>query len=233
MTEKSATPPPETPATPELTKSEPATDEHGKTEPTETAKLDSVKSESAVSESADPETTNTETTNTGVPASTSGKRSGKRTALIAAGVVVVLAVLAALGWGGYTIWQKSAVEDARASALDSGSQFATDLATYNYQNLDQNLAIVRDNSVGEFAGQYAQVASNLQNMIVQYQATSSAKILSAGLASADRDNAEVLVFLDQTITNTNSPDPRIDRNRMQLSLVREDGKWKLSKVQLL
>ncbi|MBH5143524.1 hypothetical protein [Rhodococcus erythropolis] len=70
-------------------------------------------------------------------------------------------------------------------------------------------------------------------MVVQYQAITSAQIISAGLASSDRDNVEVLVFLDQTITNTNSPDPRIDRNRMQRSLVREDCEGKLSNVQLL
>lgn len=157
-------------------------------------------------------------------------RLRKQTLLIVAGALVVVA---ALGWGAFATWQRSIDEDARTSALYSGRQFATDLATYNFQNLDQNLSVVRDNSVGEFAGQYAQVAANLQNMIVQYQATSSAQIISAGLASSDRDNAEVLVFLDQTITNTNSPDPRIDRNRMQLSLVREDGEWKLSNVQLL
>ncbi|MDI9903371.1 hypothetical protein QM716_26275 [Rhodococcus sp. IEGM 1409] len=157
-------------------------------------------------------------------------RLRKQSMLIAAGVLVVVA---ALGWGTFATWQKSVDDDARTSALESGRQFATDLATYNFENLDQNLSVVRDNSVGEFAGQYAQVAANLQNMIVQYQATSSAQIISAGLASSDRDNAEVLVFLDQTITNTNSPDPRIDRNRMQLSLVREDGEWKLSNVQLL
>ncbi|MFD9681847.1 hypothetical protein ACFWAD_18355 [Rhodococcus sp. NPDC059969] len=158
------------------------------------------------------------------------KRLRKQTVVIIAGVLVVVA---ALGWGAFATWQKSVDDDARTSALESGRQFATDLATYNFENLDQNLSVVRDNSVGEFAGQYAQVAANLQNMIVQYQATSSAQIISAGLASSDRDNAEVLVFLDQTITNTNSPDPRIDRNRMQLSLVREDGEWKLSNVQLL
>ncbi|ERB55050.1 hypothetical protein N806_28420 [Rhodococcus sp. P27] len=114
------------------------------------------------------------------------KRLRKQTLLIVAGVLVVVA---ALGWGAFATWQKSADEDARTSALDSGRQFATDLATYNFQNLDQNLSVVRDNSVGEFAGQYAQVAANLQNMIVQYQATSSAQIISAGLASSDRDNA--------------------------------------------
>ena len=112
------------------------------------------------------------------------KRLRKQTVAIVAGALVVVA---ALGWGAFATWQKSVDENARTSALDSGRQFATDLATYNFQNLDQNLSVVRDNSVGEFAGQYAQVAANLQNMIVQYQATSSAQIISAGLASSDRD----------------------------------------------
>ncbi|EID78613.1 hypothetical protein W59_18664 [Rhodococcus opacus RKJ300 = JCM 13270] len=63
-----------------------------------------------------------------------------------------------------------------------------------------NLSLVKSNSVGAFAGQYSQVASNLRDMIVQYQATSSAQIVQAGLASGDQDAAEVLVFLDQTVT---------------------------------
>ncbi|CAG7590319.1 hypothetical protein SIM91_36785 [Rhodococcus opacus] len=77
------------------------------------------------------------------------------------------------------------------------------------------------------------MASNLRDMIVQYQATSSAQIVQAGLASGDQDAAEVLVFLDQTVTDSNSPDPRVDRNRMQLALVHEGSGWKLANVQLL
>ncbi|QDQ89937.1 hypothetical protein FND50_03505 [Rhodococcus sp. WB9] len=77
------------------------------------------------------------------------------------------------------------------------------------------------------------MASNLRDMIVRYQATSSAQIVQAGPASGDQDAADVLVFLDQTVTNSNSPDPRVDRNRMQLSLVRGGGGWKLANVQLL
>ncbi|MCY4669249.1 MAG: hypothetical protein OXC29_14860, partial [Rhodococcus sp.] len=82
------------------------------------------------------------------------KRLRKQTVAIVAGALVVVA---ALGWGAFATWQKSVDENARISALDSGRQFATDLATYNFQNLDQNLSVVRDNSVGEFAGQYAHV----------------------------------------------------------------------------
>ncbi|AQA24192.1 hypothetical protein BTZ20_1234 [Rhodococcus sp. MTM3W5.2] len=159
-----------------------------------------------------------------------GRRLTRRAlAAIAAGVVL----LGLLGWGSYTIWADHQQEQARTEALDAGRRFATDLATYSFENLDNNLSVVRGNSVGEFAGQYTQVASNLKDMIVQYKATSSAEIIAAGLAETGRDSAEVVVFLDQTVTNSNSQEPRVDRNRMQLSLVRDGGEWKLANVQLL
>ncbi len=148
-------------------------------------------------------------------------------------LLVILALLGGLGWGGAMLWDKSQTEDARASALDAGRRYATDLATYSYQNLDNNLAVVRAHSAGEFSGQYQQVASNLKDLIVKYQSNSSAKIVQAGLVSGNRDAAEVIVFLDQTVTNTNSPQPRVDRNRMQLTLLRQDSDWKLSNVQLM
>ncbi|MFC9763632.1 hypothetical protein [Rhodococcus jostii] len=177
-----------------------------------------------------------DTTTDTVPDPSPGTRSlrdrlkRRPSAVVLLGVVALFAVL---GWGSFTLWQNQQTDRARTSALDAGRQYATDLATYSYQDLDTNLSLVKSNSVGEFAGQYSQVASNLRDMIVQYQATSSAQIVQAGLASGDQDAAEVLVFLDQTVTNSNSPDPRVDRNRMQLSLVHEGGGWKLANVQLL
>jgi len=132
-------------------------------------------------------------------------------------LLVILVLLGVLGWGGAMLWDKSQTEDARASALDTGRRYATDLA----------------HSAGEFSGQYQRVASNLKDLIVKYQSNSSAKIIQAGLVSGNRDAAEVIVFLDQTVTNTNSPQPRVDRNRMQLTLLRQDVDWKLSNVQLM
>jgi len=147
--------------------------------------------------------------------------------------VVTVVLLGVLGWGATMLWDKNQTENARSSALDAGRRYATDLATYSYQNLDNNMSVVRAHSAGEFSGQYQQVASNLKDLILKYQSNSSAKIIQAGLVNGNRDTAEVLVFLDQTVTNTNSPQPRVDRNRMQLSLIRQDGDWKLSNVQLM
>ncbi len=148
-------------------------------------------------------------------------------------LVVIVVLLGVLGWGVTMLRDKNQTENARTSALDAGRRYATDLATYSYQNLDNNMSMVRAHSAGEFSGQYQQVASNLKDLILKYQSNSSAKIIQAGLVNGNRDTAEVIVFLDQTVTNTNSPQPRVDRNRMQLSLIRQDGEWKLSNVQLM
>jgi Mce-associated membrane protein len=43
----------------------------------------------------------------------------------------------------------------------------------------------------------------------------------------------VLLFIDQTVTNAQVPDPRIDRSRIKITMEKIDGRWKASKVQLL
>ncbi|HVV14091.1 hypothetical protein [Amycolatopsis sp.] len=70
-------------------------------------------------------------------------------------------------------------------------------------------------------------------LIQQYQATSQGSVLDAAVTEADDQHAVVLAFVDQSIRNTNLKDPRIDRSRMRLSLVRANGEWRLDEITLL
>jgi Mce-associated membrane protein len=47
---------------------------------------------------------------------------------------------------------------------------------------------------------------------------------------ADTAKAVVMVFVDQTVTNTKAPEPRIERSRMELTLVRDGGVWRLDQA---
>jgi Mce-associated membrane protein len=42
----------------------------------------------------------------------------------------------------------------------------------------------------------------------------------------------VLLMVNQAVTNTNRPDPRVDRTRMKMTMTRVDGRWLASKVEL-
>lgn len=152
---------------------------------------------------------------------------------------IVLAVLLAvafaggLAFAGVQFFTQRAKETARVEALAAAKRYATDLSSYDYRNLDGNFRAVEQNATGEFGEQYRQVSRNLTELIKQHQAVSKGAVLSAGLVESGTDRAVVALFVDQTITNTNSPQPRIDRNRMQMTLVRQDDRWLVDNVTLL
>ncbi|MGP3708901.1 hypothetical protein [Gordonia paraffinivorans] len=41
-----------------------------------------------------------------------------------------------------------------------------------------------------------------------------------------------MLFVDQSITNTASPEPRVDRSRVVMTMEKVDGRWLASKVDL-
>lgn len=124
-------------------------------------------------------------------------------------------------------------ESARAEVLGAATDFATNLSSYDFNDLEGNFNGVTENATGRFAEQYTQVGANLTELIKQHKAVSEGAVLAVGAVEADDDHAVVLLFVDQTITNTNSPQPRVDRNRMRMTLVQQDGRWLVDDVKLL
>ncbi len=64
-------------------------------------------------------------------------------------------------------------------------------------------------------------------------ATSQGTVLTAATVEADQNRAVIALFVDQEITNRNDPEPRIDRNRMRMTLIHENGRWLIGGIELL
>lgn len=151
-------------------------------------------------------------------------------------LILILLFVALVGAAGYFGWQArqaSQLDAARAAAVASAREYAVDLSSYDYTKLESNFQKVSANSTGDFAKQYEQVSSNLTELIKQHKAVSKGTVIDAGLVRADEAGAVVLMFVDQTITNTSNPQPRIDRNRLRMSLVHQDGRWLVDDVKLM
>lgn len=148
-------------------------------------------------------------------------------------VVLGVVLLAVIGYLGVQVHRHTAADSARTTALESARRYAIDLSTYDYNRLDANFAAVTANARGAFAQQYEQVSAGLTELIKQNQAVSEATVLSSGIVLADENRAVVALFVDQQITNRNNPQPRIDRNRMQMTLVHENGRWLIDGIELL
>ncbi|GAA1194045.1 hypothetical protein [Prauserella alba] len=170
-----------------------------------------------------------------------GGESDGRTATVAAllrprriiAALLVLAVLGGLGFAASAFFAQRAEDQARTEAVAAAKRYAVDLSSYDHQDLDGNFQAVERNATGEFGRQYRQVSDNLTQLLEQHQATSEGNVVRAGIAEATADRAVVLLFVDQTISNTNTEQPRVDRNRMEMTLLRRDDRWLVDNVTLL
>jgi Mce-associated membrane protein len=122
--------------------------------------------------------------------------------------------------------QTVAAESARQEAI----LLAEDLATYDYRDLGGNFSHVTARATDRFAGQLRALTEELGPELQRTRAVATATARSAGVVRADQEKAVVAVFVDQTVTNTKSPQPRVERSRMELTLVREDGVWRLDQA---
>ena len=58
-------------------------------------------------------------------------------------------------------------------------------------------------------------------------------VVDAAVKSATPTRVEVLLFVDQSITNAANPSPRIDRNRIDMTMDLVGGRWLASNVEIL
>ena len=120
-----------------------------------------------------------------------------------------------------------------ASALAAAKQYAVDFSSYDYANLDHDIQLVESHLTPDFRAKYEQIAAPLRTLAPKYKSRETATVQSAGIQSLSRSTAVVLLFLDQTVTSTQVTTPRIDRNRVVMTLQRQpDGRWLISDMTL-
>jgi Mce-associated membrane protein len=148
-------------------------------------------------------------------------------AVVATGLAAAL-ILTMLGLSG-----KDALTSARTSALQAARTYAVEIGGYNYQNLNQSFGAVESDSTPSFRSSYSQASGALKTTLLKYHAIATATVVAAGLQSATANNADALVFLDQTVKNSLEKGPTTDRSQVEINLVYNDGKWLINNVTLL
>lgn len=150
--------------------------------------------------------------------------------LVAAGVVLLIVALVI---SQVRLHNANSLDSARASALVAAKTFSVELSTYDYHHLDQDFATVVAHSTGKFKSDFSKASKDLEPLITKYQATSTGSVSAAGISDATTSQATVIVFVDQTVKNSNATQPRVDRNRLRLTLTDVSGTWLVEKVEIL
>ncbi|MET9214256.1 MULTISPECIES: hypothetical protein [unclassified Nocardia] len=150
-----------------------------------------------------------------------------RIPLLIAVAVVAVVLAAVFGW---KLKQDSDTESAAEAGLAAARAYAVTLTSVDSGNLDHDFTAVLDGSTGEFKDMYTRSSGQLRQLLVENKAAGKGTVLDAAVKSAQPDKVEVLLFIDQTVSNAAATDPRIDRSRVQMTMELVDGRWLASRV---
>jgi Mce-associated membrane protein len=157
------------------------------------------------------------------------RRVAARWRLIAvAGLLLVCAGAASgLYFGQYrTDHDNSTVSAAAVTAASEGS---VALLSYAADSLDHDLATARSHLTGDFLTYYAQFADQFVAPAArQRDIHASATVTRAAAMDVHADNAKVLIFLNQTMTSHDNPDPVQTASSVVVGLTKVDGRWLIS-----
>jgi Mce-associated membrane protein len=143
-----------------------------------------------------------------------------------------VAALAASGFFGWQLWQQRQIERAGEDAQQAAVTYAQVLTSIDSNKVDENFAQVLDGATGEFKDMYSQSSVQLRQLLVDNKANAHGVVLDSAVQSASKDKVVVLLFVDQSVSNTSVPDPRVDRSRIKMTMENVDGRWRASKVEL-
>ncbi|MEU8900282.1 Mce protein [Nocardia sp. NPDC048505] len=156
----------------------------------------------------------------------------RRRVLAAAVVLAMLGLTMSTGVLGWKYQSSRDVDAAADAALRAATAYAVTLTSVDTAAIDSNFQAVLDGSTGEFREVYTKSSTQLRQLLIDHKATGHGVVLQAAVRSASEDEVVVLLFVDQTVSNTEMPDPRIDRSRIVMTMQNVGGQWKAAQVDI-
>lgn len=157
-------------------------------------------------------------------------------------VTAVVAVLCvALAGCDVALWlhnrRGADVDAARADAVAAAKQAARDILSYDYRNLDADIAKAKSETTGLFATQYSGSAATLLAQARQLRAIVQATPSAPGVVSATTSEVVVLIWVDQAsvkqLAGQKTPTTRIDQSRVRMTMTKVGGHWRVSQLAAL
>ncbi|MDN3296563.1 hypothetical protein QWM81_21425 [Streptomyces ficellus] len=173
----------------------------------------------------------------------SGPSRSRRRVVLSA----VLALVAVLGLVAVVVLAQQyrdgrAADRARAQAAEAARKAAPVVLSYDYRRLDRDFAAARAHLTGSFRDEYRRTTTSVVAPTARkYQGVVKATVVkppgggdpAVSVVSASPNRAVVLLFVNQVTTSTQVSGPRVDLNRVRMTLTLTSDGWKVSAVDAL
>ena len=118
----------------------------------------------------------------------------------------------------------------RNAAMSAASDAAQTALSYSWKTFDEDRAKARALMGTKLAKQYDTAMDQVAQQTATSKLTLKATVLSAGLLSAKKHEAKVLLFVNTVTTREDSKKQQLDQNRVVMDLTRKDGAWTVSSM---
>ncbi|AGM31222.1 Mce associated membrane protein [Mycobacteroides abscessus subsp. massiliense] len=156
---------------------------------------------------------------------------GRHWALTAAAIVAI-AIVASAAIIGRLYEEQRIEEQSSREALAAAQEFANVMINVDSAKLDESSNKTLERSTGDFKQKYSESSTTLRQVMIENKAKATGVVVDSAVKSATPDKVEVLLFIDQAVSNVAIPDARMDRSRVQITMQKVDGRWLASDVEL-
>jgi Mce-associated membrane protein len=165
-------------------------------------------------------------------------KAARRKFALRANVVAVVLVLLLLVSGGLVAWlyftdyrpDRQTDNAAAQSAVAAAREGTVALLSYKPETLEQDFTTAKSHLTGDFLGYYEKFTREIVTPAAKEKAVkTSAQVVSAAVSELHPDSAAVLVFVNQTTTSKDRPDPSMSASSVLVSLTRANGRWLITK----
>lgn len=164
------------------------------------------------------------------------RQRGRRWPTLVCVTVAVLLIVATGAASGYMVWQdRAAVRDRQLTAefAAAARHSVVTLMSMNFQNAQQDVQRVVDNSTGEFHDDFAKTADDFIKVVQDSKVVTTVQINQTAVQSKTTDSATVLVAATSRITNSAGAQQAPRAWRLVVTLARDGSQLKMSKVEFV
>lgn len=171
------------------------------------------------------------------PTAPASERGPSRLPLVPAWVLLVVAVLAALGVATATLAAVQAgepVSDEGGSFVEQSAEEARAVAiraivpvlSYDYRSLDEDAAAARSYMTSSYQeDKYDPLFAVIEENAPNTQTVVGAQVVDSAIVRTGDDRVDVLIFVDRPTTNKQVRQPIVYKDQLTVTMARVDGQW--------
>ncbi|MFI5720289.1 twin-arginine translocation pathway signal [Nocardia sp. NPDC051750] len=118
---------------------------------------------------------------------------------------------------------------AKNEILSAATEGTVALLSYSPETLDQDFAAAKSRMTGDFLNYYTQFTEKVIAPAAKEKSVkTSATIVRSAVAESHPDSAVALLFINQTTTSAEKPDPAMAASSVRVSLSKVEDSWLIS-----